>query len=72
VWFIVDGSPGYRPGFITDDRPGNGAGYVLASWLVTVLVIEMVNVCGSSLMAALVTVLAGNTEKIQRKYRAKE
>jgi hypothetical protein len=44
---------------------------VLASWLVTVLVIEMVNVCGSSLMAALVTVLAGNTEKIQRKYRAK-
>jgi hypothetical protein len=22
-----DGSPGYRPGFITDGSPGNGAGY---------------------------------------------
>jgi hypothetical protein len=36
---------------------------VLASSQMTVLVIEMVNVCGSSLMAALVTVLAGNTEE---------
>jgi hypothetical protein len=34
----------------SDGSPGNGAGYVLASWLVTVLVIEMVNVCGSALV----------------------
>jgi hypothetical protein len=38
----------------------------LASSQMTVLVIEMVNVCGSSYMAALV-ILAGNTEEIQSK-----
>ena len=39
---------------------------VLASSQMTVLVIDMVNVCGSSYMAALV-ILAGNTEEIQSK-----
>jgi hypothetical protein len=79
---VINGSPGYRPGWkyrgnteqrneakrlSSDGSPGNGAGYVLASSQMAVLVIEMVNVCGSSLMAVWLSWL-----EIQRKYRGKE